>query len=60
VKAWHWLAASVALEGMAGAAMLAYYRSKALARGDKLWDSVLTGNPETVEGAKDGVSGDKR
>lgn len=57
-KSWHWWLASAVLEGLAGAAMLAGYRSQALARNAATWD-VVSDKPETAEGAKDdGVSRD--
>jgi hypothetical protein len=57
VKAWHWLAASMACEALAGAAMLAYFRAQAMKRTEASWGAVTaTVKPEPAEGAKDGVS----
>lgn len=57
-RAWGWLAASIALEMSAGAAMLAYFRSKARAASEENWRAVVD-KPEEPEGTKeDGVPRD--
>jgi hypothetical protein len=56
-KPWQFIAASVVLEMAAGAAMLAYYRARAIATSEKNWGEAL--KPEPTEGEKkDGVPDD--